>query len=142
MEKHISNTKIMLDYLTNNENVTWVNHPSLPDHPDHEIAMKLMPKGPGSMIAFGIKGGRDAGQAFINAMKLTSHLANVGDAKSLVIHPASTTHSQMDKQSLELAGLTEDMIRFSVGLEDMEDIMNDFDNGFRASQKPRLVASK
>ena len=75
-------------------------------------------------------------------MKLTSHLANVGDAKSLVIHPASATHSQMDKKSLELAGLTEDMIRFSVGLEDMDDIINDFENGFRASQKPRLVASK
>ncbi len=87
------------------------------------------------MIAFGVKGGREAGQAFINSMKLTSHLANVGDAKSLVIHPASTTHSQMDKESLELAGLTEDMIRFSVGLEDMEDIMNDFDNGFRAAKK-------
>ena len=101
-----------------------------------------MPNGQGSMIAFGIKGGREAGQAFINAMKLTSHLANVGDAKSLVIHPASTTHSQLDKKSLELAGLTDDMIRFSVGLEDMEDIINDFNNGFRASQKPRLVASR
>ena len=142
MDKHISNTAIMVDYLTNNENVTWVNHPSLPDHPDHEVAKKLMPNGQGSMIAFGIKGGREAGQAFINSMKLTSHLANVGDAKSLVIHPASTTHSQMDKKSLELAGLTDDMIRFSVGLEDMDDIINDFNNGFRASQKPRLVASR
>jgi len=142
MDKHISNTAIMVDYLSNNENVTWVNHPSLPDHPDHEVAKRIMPKGQGSMIAFGIKGGREAGQAFINAMKLTSHLANVGDAKSLVIHPASTTHSQMDKKSLELAGLTDDMIRFSVGLEDMDDIINDFNNGFRASQKLRLVASR
>jgi len=142
MDRHISNTAIMVEYLSSNENVTWVNHPSLPDHPDHAVAKKLMPNGQGSMIAFGIKGGREAGQAFINAMKLTSHLANVGDAKSLVIHPASTTHSQMDKKSLELAGLTDDMIRFSVGLEDMEDIINDFDNGFRASQKPRLVASR
>ena len=142
MEKHLSNTQIMLDYLTNNQNVSWVNHPSLPDHPDHKVASKLMPKGAGSMIAFGIKGGKEAGHAFINALKLTSHLANVGDAKSLVIHPASATHSQMDKKSLELAGLTEDMIRFSVGLEDMEDIMTDFDIGFKASQRPRLVASK
>ena len=142
MEKHLSNTQIMLDYLTNNESVSWVNHPSLPDHPDHKVASKLMPKGAGSMIAFGIKGGKEAGHAFINALKLTSHLANVGDAKSLVIHPASATHSQMDKKSLELAGLTEDMIRFSVGLEDMEDIMTDFDMGFKASQRPRLVASK
>ena len=131
----------MVDYLSNNPNVSWVNHPSLPDHPDHKVASKLMPKGAGSMIAFGIKGGKEAGHAFINSLKLTSHLANVGDAKSLVIHPASATHSQMDKKSLELAGLTEDMIRFSVGLEDMEDIKNDFENGFRASQKPRLVAS-
>ena len=142
MEKHLSNTQIMLDYLTNNESVSWVNHPSLPDHPDHKVASKLMPKGAGSMIAFGIKGGKEAGHAFINALKLTSHLANVGDAKSLVIHPASATHSQMDKKSLELAGLTEDMIRFSVGLEDMEDIITDFDIGFKASQRPRLVASK
>ena len=142
MEKHLSNTKIMVDYLSNNPSVSWVNHPSLPDHPDHKVAAKLMPKGAGSMIAFGIKGGKEAGHAFINSLKLTSHLANVGDAKSLVIHPASATHSQMDKKSLELAGLTEDMIRFSVGLEDMDDIINDFENGFRASQKPRLVASK
>ena len=142
MEKHLSNTKIMVDYLSNNSSVSWVNHPSLPDHPDHKVAAKLMPKGAGSMIAFGIKGGKEAGHAFINSLKLTSHLANVGDAKSLVIHPASATHSQMDKKSLELAGLTEDMIRFSVGLEDMDDIINDFENGFRASQKPRLVASK
>ena len=135
MDKHISNTKIMVDYLSKNENVSWVNHPSLHNHPDHELAKKLLPNGQGSMIAFGVKGGREAGQAFIDSMKLTSHLANVGDAKSLVIHPASTTHSQMDKKSLELAGLTEDMIRFSVGLEDMEDIINDFENGFRAAKK-------
>ena len=106
------------------------------------MCIRDRPKGTGSMIAFGIKGGKEAGHAFINSLKLTSHLANVGDAKSLVIHPASATHSQMDKKSLELAGLTEDMIRFSVGLEDMDDIINDFENGFRASQKPRLVASK
>ena len=142
MEKHCSNALKMVEYLSNHESVAWVSHASAPGHPDKELAEKILPKGTGSMIAFGIKGGREAGQAFINSMKLTSHLANVGDAKSLVIHPASTTHSQMDKKSLELAGLTEDMIRFSVGLEDMDDIINDFENGFRASQKPRLVASK
>jgi len=142
MEKHCSNALKMVEYLSNHESVAWVSHASAPGHPDKELAEKILPKGTGSMIAFGIKGGREAGQAFINAMKLTSHLANVGDAKSLVIHPASTTHSQMDKKSLELAGLTDDMIRFSVGLEDMDDIINDFNNGFRASQKPRLVASR
>ncbi len=141
MDKHLSNTKVMLDYLTNNENVSWVNHPSLPEHPDHELAKKLLPKGAGSMIAFGIKGGKEAGQAFIDALRLTSNLANVGDAKSLVIHPATTTHSQMDEASLKLAGLTHDMIRFSVGLENTDDIINDFDLGFRASKKPKLVSA-
>ena len=94
------------------------------------------------MIAFGVKGGRAAGEAFINAVKLASNLANVGDSKTLVIHPASTTHSQMDSETMQLAGLTEDMIRLSVGIEDIEDIIGDFEDGFRAAKKPRLVANK
>ena len=94
-DKHLSNAKTMLEYLSNHDGVEWVSHPDLPDHPDHEVAKKMLPKGAGSMIAFGVKGGRKAGEAFINAVKLASNLANVGDSKTLVIHPASTTHAQI-----------------------------------------------
>ena len=131
-----------LKYLKNHERVEWVTHPDLPDHPDHEIAKKILPKGSGSIIAFGVNGGRVAGEAFINAVKLASNLANVGDAKTLVIHPASTTHAQMDEATMKLAGLTEDMIRLSVGIEDIDDIINDFENGFRAAKKPKLVVNR
>ena len=142
MEKHLLNTKKMLEYLTSHDGVAWVTHPDLPNHPDHKVAKKLLPKGAGSIIAFGVKGGRVAGEAFINAVKLVSNLANVGDAKTLVIHPASTTHAQMDPETMKLAGLTEDMIRISVGIEDLEDIIGDFEDGFRAARKPCLVANK
>ena len=138
MDKHLSNTTKMLEYLSGHDGVEWVTHPDLPDHPDHEIARKILPKGAGSMIAFGVKGGRTAGEAFINGVKLASNLANVGDSKTLVIHPASTTHAQMDAETMKHAGLTEDMIRFSVGIEDVEDIINDFENGFRAARKNLL----
>ena len=113
-----------------------------PDHPDHKIAKKILPKGSGSMIAFGIKGGKEAGAAFIDNVKLASHLANVGDTRTLVIHPASATHSQMDEATLKLANMSHDMIRLSVGIEDIEDIINDFEDGFRAAKKPKLVANK
>jgi O-acetylhomoserine (thiol)-lyase len=142
MDKHLFNTKKILKYLSNHEGVEWVAHPDLPDHPDYKIAKKLLPKGAGSIIAFGVKGGRAAGEAFINAVKLASNLANVGDSKTLVIHPASTTHAQMDAETMKLAGLTEDMIRLSVGIEDVDDIVGDFENGFRAAKKPRLVVNK
>ena len=142
MEKHCSNALKMVEYLSNHESVAWVSHASAPGHPDKELAEKILPKGTGSMIAFGIKGGKEAGAAFINNVKLASHLANVGDARTLVIHPASATHSQMDEATLKFAGLSHDMIRLSVGLEDFEDIVNDFENGFRAAKKPRLVANK
>ena len=142
MDKHLSNAKTMLESLSNNDGVEWVSHPDLPDHPDHEVAKKMLPKGAGSMIAFGVKGGRKAGEAFINAVKLASNLANVGDSKTLVIHPASTTHAQMDGETMKHAGLTEDMIRFSVGIEDVQDIMNDFDNGFRAAKRLQLKAAE
>ena len=133
MEKHCSNALKMVEYLSNHESVAWVSHASAPGHPDKELAEKILPKGTGSMIAFGIKGGKDAGAAFINNVKLASHLANVGDARTLVIHPASATHSQMDEATLKFAGLSHDMIRLSVGLEDFEDIVNDFEDGFRLS---------
>ena len=142
MEKHCSNALKMVEYLSNHESVAWVSHASAPGHPDKELAEKILPKGTGSMIAFGIKGGKEAGAAFIDNVKLASHLANVGDARTLVIHPASATHSQMDEATLKFAGLSHDMIRLSVGLENFEDIVNDFENGFRAAKNPRLVANK
>jgi O-acetylhomoserine (thiol)-lyase len=141
MEKHIKNTKLLLDFLQNSEDVSWVTHPSLPDHPDYELASRLLPKGAGSIIVFGVKsgsssgGGREAGAAFINSVQLASHLANVGDAKTLVIHPASTTHAQMDAETMKQAGLTEDMIRISVGLEDPNDLINDFKQALRKASK-------
>jgi O-acetylhomoserine (thiol)-lyase len=142
MKKHCSNAEEMVKYLMNHESVAWVSHPSVPDHPDHELAKKLLPNGRGSMIAFGIKGGKEAGVAFINNVKLASHLANVGDTRTLVIHPASGTHSQMDEATLKFAGLSHDMIRLSVGIEDIDDIKNDFEVGFRAARKPRLVSNQ
>tara|TARA_B000000475_G_scaffold128796_1_gene103912 strand:+ start:4 stop:1206 length:1203 start_codon:yes stop_codon:yes gene_type:complete len=142
MEKHCSNALKMVEYLSNHESVAWVSHASLKDNPDYELAKKLLPKGTGSMIAFGIKGGKEAGAAFIDNVKLASHLANVGDTRTLVIHPASATHSQMDEATLKLANMSHDMIRLSVGIEDIEDIINDFEDGFRAAKKPRLVSNK
>lgn len=135
MDKHLSNTKTLLEYLAAHDQVSWVNHPDLPSHSSHELAKKYLPKGAGSIVSFGVKGGRDAGKAFIENVQLASHLANVGDAKTLIIHPATTTHSRIDADALVAAGITEDMIRLSVGLEDVLDIKADFENGFRAAKK-------
>ncbi len=135
MERHVANTRAILDFLRAAPQVAWVCHPDLPDHPDHELARRLMPKGAGSMVAFGIKGGRDAGRVFIDRLRLVSHLANVGDAKSLVIHPASTTHQQLDAAALVAAGVGEDMIRLSVGLEDAGDIVDDLKQALRAAER-------
>jgi O-acetylhomoserine (thiol)-lyase len=138
MERHVANTEKVLDFLQRNEAVSWVIHPSLPSHPDHALAQSLMPKGAGSMVSFGIKGGRAAGRAFIDSLRLASHLANVGDAKTLVIHPASTTHQQLDAAALKAAGIGEDMIRLSVGIEDPDDIIADLAQALRASKKAAL----
>lgn len=135
MDRHLSNTREMLEYLGGHEQVSWVNHPDLPDHSSHQLAKKYLPKGAGSIVSFGVKGGRDAGKAFIEDVTLASHLANVGDAKTLIIHPATTTHSRIDAEALVAAGITEDMVRLSVGLEDVRDIKADFENGFRAARK-------
>jgi O-acetylhomoserine (thiol)-lyase len=135
MQRHMDNTFALLDFLKGHEDVAWVRHPNLADHPGHEVAKRLMPRGAGSIISFGVKGGRDAGRAFIEAVQLASHLANVGDAKTLVIHPASTTHSHIDAEAMKQGGLSDDMIRLSVGLEDIDDIKADFENGFRAARK-------
>jgi O-acetylhomoserine (thiol)-lyase len=135
MERHMENTRELLAFLGSHKAVSWVRHPSLPDHPDHEIAKRLLPKGAGSVIAFGVKGGREAGAAFIESVTLASHLANVGDAKTLVIHPASTTHSHITAEDMKAGGLTEDMIRLSVGLENIEDLKADLDRALNMAQK-------
>ncbi len=135
MERHMANTHKVLEALQREDAVSWVLHPDLDDHPDHALGQKLMPKGCGSIVSFGVKGGRAAGARFIEACQLSSHLANVGDAKTLVIHPASTTHQQMTAAQLQAAGVGEDMIRLSVGLEDADDIIADLRQALRASQK-------
>jgi len=135
MDRHVSNANKVASYLEENENVEWVNHPSLSSHKSHNIAKILLPKGAGAIISFGIKGGKEAGKKFIENAFLASHLANVGDAKTLVIHPASTTHQQMSKEALKNAGIKENMIRISVGIEDIKDIIDDLKNSLKASQR-------
>jgi O-acetylhomoserine (thiol)-lyase len=135
MQRHVDNTAKVLEVLDGHEAVDWVLHPTLPSHKDHKLAKKLLPKGAGSIVSFGIKGGRPAGSRFIEACGLASHLANVGDAKTLVIHPASTTHQQMTAEQLETAGVGEELIRLSVGLEDPQDIIDDLNQALRVSQK-------
>ncbi len=135
MERHVSNTEKLAQFLEEHDAVSWVIHPSLESHPDFALARERLPKGAGSIISFGIKGGRSAGARFIESCSLASHLANVGDAKTLVIHPASTTHQQMTPQQLDAAGVGEDMVRLSVGLEDADDIVDDLNQALRASQK-------
>jgi len=135
MARHVENARTVAAFLEKSPNVAWVNHPDLPSHRDHALAKRLLPKGAGSIVAFGIKGDRAAGKRFIEALKLFSHLANVGDAKSLVIHPASTTHQQMDAASLKAAGIGEEMIRLSIGLEDAADLVDDLTAALKASAK-------
>ena len=133
MERHVANAREVAAFLAGSDAVAWVSYPELDDHPDRELARKLLPSGAGSMIAFGIKGGREAGRRFIERLGLWSHLANVGDAKSLVIHPASTTHQQMDAATMEEAGLSEDLVRLSVGLESAGDLIADLRQALRAA---------
>jgi O-acetylhomoserine (thiol)-lyase len=135
MERHIANTHEVLAALTANKAVDWVLHPSLENHPDHALAKQLLPRGAGSIISFGIKGGRAAGKKFIESLRMISHLANVGDAKTLVIHPASTTHQQMDAGQLAAAGIGEELVRLSVGIESSADIIDDLGQALRISQK-------
>ena len=135
MQKHVENTRKVVSFLSKQDAVEWVRYPELPDHADYELAKKLLPRGCGAVFSFSVKGGRRAGQRFIEKVELLSHLANVGDAKSLVIHPASTTHHRMDTTALEAAGISEGLIRLSIGLEDLEDLLHDIEAGLRASQK-------
>jgi O-acetylhomoserine (thiol)-lyase len=133
--RHMENTRRVIGFLSGHEAVAWVSYPELQSHPDHERAKALMPDGCGAIFCFGVKGGRAAGRRLIEAVSLFSHLANVGDAKSLIIHPASTTHQQMDAAALAAAGVGEDMVRLSVGLEDADDLIDDLDRALKASQR-------
>ncbi len=135
VKRHVENARHIITFLESHDAVNWVSYPELASHPDHNLASTLLPDGCGSIFTFGIKGGREAGRKFIEALELFSHLANVGDAKSLVIHPASTTHQQMAAAALEKAGIGEDMVRLSVGLEDPTDLTNDLARALKASQR-------
>jgi O-acetylhomoserine (thiol)-lyase len=135
MQKHVSNAQAVAEFLELSEPVEWVNYPGLKSHPDYDLAKNLLPKGAGAILSFGLKGGRTAGRKFIETVELASHLANVGDAKTLVIHPASTTHQQMNAEALDAAGIGEGMIRLSVGLEDISDITADLKRALKASAK-------
>src|SRR5699024_5369810 len=127
IERHNDNALKVADYLQNHPQVEWVNFPGLKHHPSHEIANKYFSSGYGSVITFGIKGGLEAGKKLINNIDLWSHVANVGDAKSLIIHPASTTHQQLSPEALKESGVTEELVRLAVGLEDIDDILGTLD---------------
>lgn len=135
MDRHVQNAKEVALYLNECDEIEWVNYPSLENNKDYKLSEKLLPKGAGAILSFGIKGGKNAGKKFIESTTLSSHLANVGDAKTLVIHPASTTHQQMSDDALIKSGIKENLIRISVGLEDISDIINDLKIAIKASQR-------
>jgi O-acetylhomoserine (thiol)-lyase len=135
MPRHVESTRKIVHFLASNAAVDKVLYPELPGHPEHALAKKLLPKGCGAVFSFDVKGGREAGKRFIESLRVFSHLANVGDAKSLVIHPASTTHYRMSDDDLKKAGIGPGTVRLSVGLEDAEDLVEDLARGLRAAQK-------
>ena len=135
MPRHVASTAVVVDFLSRHEAVRRVHHPDLPAHPDHALARRLYPGGCSAILAFELAGGREAGRKFIEALALFSHLANIGDAKSLVIHPASTTHHRMDDAALAQAGITPGTVRLSIGLEHPDDLLEDLSRALRASQK-------
>ncbi len=135
MDRHVANALVVAQHLEKHGAVTWVKYPSLPSSPYKALADKYLPKGAGAVFSFGIKGGYDAGRKFIDSARLFSHLANVGDARSLVIHPASTTHQQLSAEEQKAAGVEPDMVRLSVGIEDIEDILWDLDQALASSQQ-------
>jgi O-acetylhomoserine (thiol)-lyase len=135
MARHVANAQAVAEFLEKHAAVAWVKYPGLESHPDHALAKRQSPKGAGAILSFGIKGGRAAGARLIERLRLFSHLANVGDAKSLVIHPASTTHQQMSAEDLAKAGVGEELVRLSIGLEDVEDLTDDLSQALSASQK-------
>jgi O-acetylhomoserine (thiol)-lyase len=135
MERHMSNTRKVVEFLAAHPFVARVGHPMLESHPSHALARKLLPKGAGSVFSFDLKGNREQGKKFIEALKLFSHLANVGDCRSLVIHPASTTHFRMTDEALANAGITQGTIRLSIGLEDPDDLVDDLKRALKAAEK-------
>ncbi len=134
MPRHCQNALAVAKFLSSHPTVQWVTYPGLPNHPDAKMAQKYLPDGQGAIVGFGIKGGKEAGVRFINNVKLLSHLANIGDAKSLVIHPASTTHSQLTEDEQRQAGVSPEYVRLSIGIEDVADILADIDQALKASQ--------
>ncbi len=134
MDLHSRNTQAVAEHLEKHASISWVKYPGLASSPYHALSRKYLPRGAGAILTFGIKGGMEAGKRFINSLKLFSHLANVGDAKSLVIHPASTTHQQLSAEEQMGAGISEDLVRLSVGLEDLDDILWDLDQALAASR--------
>ena len=130
IERHVENAKKIADYLSKNPNVAWVNYPTLPGNKYNALAAKYFPNGVGSIFTFGLKGGIEEAKKFINSVKVFSHLANVADAKSLIIHPASTTHSQLSPAEQQMAGVSPEMIRLSIGIEHVDDLIEDFENAF------------
>ena len=144
MEQHVKNSQAVAEFLAAHPQVSWVNYPTLPDSPHKALAEKYLPLGAGAVMTFGVKGGFEAGKAFINAVELFSHLANIGDAKSLVLHPASTTHSQLNEEQMEAGGVTGEMIRLSIGLEDIDDLLWDLDQALEAGKqqisRPKAVS--
>jgi O-acetylhomoserine (thiol)-lyase len=139
LERHVANAQALAEWLEKHPAVEWVNYPGLPSHPHYQSARKYLPDGAGAILGFGIRGGKEAGVRFIDSVKLASHLANVGDAKTLVIHPASTTHSQLTEQELRETGVSQEYVRVSVGIEAIEDIEADFDQALGASQSAQTA---
>lgn len=135
VKRHSENALKVAQWLKKHSAVNWVNYPGLEDHPSHKLAQKYLQGNFGAILGFGIKGGMEAEKKFINSVKLLSHLANIGDIKSLVIHPASTTHQQLTREEQKETGVTEDYIRLSIGLEDVEDIKDDIDQALRNAVK-------
>jgi O-acetylhomoserine (thiol)-lyase len=133
MDRHVDSARAVAEALRDHPGVSWVSYPGLPDSPEAERAARYLPRGPGAVVTFGVRGGREAGRRLIEACELCSHLANVGDAKTLIIHPASTTHRRLDEEGLAAAGVTDDMVRVSVGLETLDDIVWDLERAIRAA---------
>jgi O-acetylhomoserine (thiol)-lyase len=142
MKEHIANTKKVVEYLEAHPAVNWVLYPGHESHPDKALADKYLPKGAGAVAVFGIAGGREAGAKLINSLQLWAHVANVGDAKSLIIHPASTTHQQLDEEGLKAAGVPEDLIRISIGIENAEDLIEDLEQAIEAATGINSFAAK
>ena len=133
MAGHVANARAVAAWLEADARVAWVNYAGLPSSPHHDMATKYLPDGPGAVFTFGLAGGRAAGASFIESLEMISHLANVGDAKTLILHPASTTHSQLTDEQMQAGAVSPDMVRISVGLEDLDDILYDLDRALEAA---------